>query len=68
MAASPPAPLERGAAHLLLLRLPPSERPGALADLVNDLYGRAQHGHIDFASARLAAELLQQCPEVSHVA
>ncbi|KAK8189310.1 hypothetical protein IWZ00DRAFT_574088 [Phyllosticta capitalensis] len=63
MAASPPAPLERGAAHLLLLRLPPSERPGALADLVNDLYGRAQHGHIDFASARLAAELLQQCPE-----
>ncbi|KAK7612080.1 hypothetical protein JOL62DRAFT_610976 [Phyllosticta paracitricarpa] len=63
MAASPPAPLERGAAHLLLLRLPPHERLDALADLVADLYGRALHGHLDFATARLAAELLQQCPE-----
>ncbi|KAK7519317.1 uncharacterized protein IWZ02DRAFT_289563 [Phyllosticta citriasiana] len=63
MAASPPAPLERGAAHLLLLRLPPHERLDALADLVADLYGRALHGHLDFATVRLAAELLQQCPE-----
>ncbi|KAK8157388.1 hypothetical protein IWX90DRAFT_516610 [Phyllosticta citrichinensis] len=63
MAASPPAPLERGAAHLLLLRLPPHERLEALADLVAELYGRALHGHLDFATARLAAELLQQCPE-----